>query len=271
MTLVGHDLMSDELVTRASALARDAGTDAHVPPLPQRRRRRVVPRPHRPPPARPPRRPRRARPARAARPRRAPRRRRGRVVLARRRRHRQLPVGVPPPRPGRGPRRAARGDPRRGGRVALGCDSRERRRPRRHPARRRPSPPASPSTPAAPRSAPTPRSSWPRSAAPTPIGMGDELGSLEPGKRADVVVVDTTGPNWVPRSPDPVLQLVWASDGARRPPRRRAGRVVVRDGECTTVDRGARSRAEAADRQRTCYRGRLRPVARWPDRPTGER
>ena len=33
------------------------------------------------------------------------------------------------------------------------------------------------------------------------IGMGGELGSLEVGKRADVVVVDTTGPAWQPPAP----------------------------------------------------------------------
>ena len=81
------------------------------------------------------------------------------------------------------------------------------------------------------------------------IGMGHEIGSLEPGKRADVVLVDTTAPNWVPRSPDPVLQLVWASDGRDVRHVVASGRIVVRDGRCTTVDVGALA-DEAQSRQR---------------------
>lgn len=69
------------------------------------------------------------------------------------------------------------------------------------------------------------------------IGMGDEIGSLHPGKRADVVLIDTTRPEWVPASPDPVLQLVWASDGRSVRHVVASGRVVVRDGEPTLVDR----------------------------------
>ena len=60
--------------------------------------------------------------------------------------------------------------------------------------------------------------------------MGDELGSLEVGKRADVVVVDTTGAGVAARArADPVLGLVWGAGGAggqrrrgQRPGRRRA-------------------------------------------------
>ena len=96
------------------------------------------------------------------------------------------------------------------------------------------------------------------------VGMGAELGSLEPGKRADVVVVDTSGPNWVPRSPDPVLELVWASDGRDVRHVVAAGQVVVRDNQCTTVDHAALA-AEAADRQRSLLAAAgLRPTARWP-------
>jgi 5-methylthioadenosine/S-adenosylhomocysteine deaminase len=96
------------------------------------------------------------------------------------------------------------------------------------------------------------------------VGMDHELGSLEPGKRADVVVVDTTGPNWVTRSPDPVLQLVWGSDGRDVRHVVASGRVVVRDGTCTTVDRATLA-TEAADRQRRLvHEAGLDPRPRWP-------
>jgi 5-methylthioadenosine/S-adenosylhomocysteine deaminase len=85
------------------------------------------------------------------------------------------------------------------------------------------------------------------------IGMADRIGSLEPGKQADVVVHDTSGPQWVPRSPDPVLQLVWASDGRSVSDVVVAGREVVRDGRCVTVDVAAAT-AEAVGRQQHLLR-----------------
>jgi 5-methylthioadenosine/S-adenosylhomocysteine deaminase len=68
------------------------------------------------------------------------------------------------------------------------------------------------------------------------LGLGDELGSLEVGKRADIVVIDTTGPAWIPRADDPTVALVWASDGRAVRDVVASGRVVVRDGACATVD-----------------------------------
>jgi 5-methylthioadenosine/S-adenosylhomocysteine deaminase len=96
------------------------------------------------------------------------------------------------------------------------------------------------------------------------IGMEHELGSLEVGKRADLVVVDATGPAWVPRSPDPVLQLIWASDGRAVRHVVASGRVVVRDGRCTTVDVEALA-DRAVGRQRDLLAGAgLDPRPRWP-------
>jgi 5-methylthioadenosine/S-adenosylhomocysteine deaminase len=85
------------------------------------------------------------------------------------------------------------------------------------------------------------------------IGMDDRIGSIEVGKQADLVVHDTSGPQWIPRSPDPVLQLVWASDGRSVSDVMIAGRQVVRDGRCITVDVAAAA-AEAASRQRHLLR-----------------
>jgi 5-methylthioadenosine/S-adenosylhomocysteine deaminase len=82
------------------------------------------------------------------------------------------------------------------------------------------------------------------------IGLDHELGSLEVGKRADVVLVDTTGPAWTPQAEDPIRQLVW--NGSARDVRHvvAAGRVVVADGECTTVDLPALAREATAHRAR---------------------
>ncbi len=80
------------------------------------------------------------------------------------------------------------------------------------------------------------------------IGKGDTIGSIEVGKQADLVVHDRRGPQFVPRSTDPVLQLMWASDGRSVRDVMIAGRDVVRDGRCVTVDLDA-LRDEAARRR----------------------
>ena len=76
------------------------------------------------------------------------------------------------------------------------------------------------------------------------VGMAGEIGSLEPGKRADLVVHDTTGLAWTPRG-DTALQLVWSADGRSVRDVIVDGRVVVRDKQCVTVD-VTTARAEAA-------------------------
>jgi 5-methylthioadenosine/S-adenosylhomocysteine deaminase len=68
------------------------------------------------------------------------------------------------------------------------------------------------------------------------IGMDERIGSLEVGKRADLVVHDTRQPQWVPRSIDTVLQLVWGTDGRSVSEVMVDGRWVVRNGRCITVD-----------------------------------
>lgn len=67
------------------------------------------------------------------------------------------------------------------------------------------------------------------------IGMADRIGSLEPGKLADLVVHDTRTGDWTPRG-DVGLQLVWGTDGRTVRDVVVDGRVVVRDGVCVHVD-----------------------------------
>jgi 5-methylthioadenosine/S-adenosylhomocysteine deaminase len=78
------------------------------------------------------------------------------------------------------------------------------------------------------------------------IGMGQRIGSLEPGKAADLVVHRTTTPAWTPRG-DLAHELVWSTDGRSVRDVVVAGRIVVRDGVCQTVDEQAlRAEAQAA-------------------------
>lgn len=98
------------------------------------------------------------------------------------------------------------------------------------------------------------------------IGMADRIGSLEPGKRADLVVHDTGGPHWTPRSADPVLQLVWASDGRSVRDVVVDGRALVRGGRCTTVDLDALRDAAQDAAGRLLRRAGIDPPSRWPIR-----
>ena len=65
--------------------------------------------------------------------------------------------------------------------------------------------------------------------------MEDQIGSLEPGKRADVVVHDTDRPEWRPLL-NVMNQLVWSADGRSVHTVLVDGRVVVDDGHLTTID-----------------------------------
>src|SRR4051794_18739643 len=81
------------------------------------------------------------------------------------------------------------------------------------------------------------------------IGMADRIGSLEVGKHADVVIHDATRWGWAPRG-DVGLQLVWGTDGRSVRDVFVAGRAVIRDGSCVTVDAPA-LRRQANDQQRS--------------------
>jgi 5-methylthioadenosine/S-adenosylhomocysteine deaminase len=86
------------------------------------------------------------------------------------------------------------------------------------------------------------------------VGLDHEIGSLEVGKRADVIVVDATTPAWTPRADDPALALVWTSDGRAVRDVVVSGRVVVADGRCVTVDHTALAAAAREARRRLVSR-----------------
>lgn len=95
------------------------------------------------------------------------------------------------------------------------------------------------------------------------IGMADRIGSLEPGKQADIVVHRTDGWGWSPRG-DVGLHLVWGTDGRSVRDVLVAGRPVLRDGRCVTVDAEAVWR-EARDAQQALLdRAGIVVPHRWP-------
>jgi 5-methylthioadenosine/S-adenosylhomocysteine deaminase len=98
------------------------------------------------------------------------------------------------------------------------------------------------------------------------IGMGERIGSLEPGKLADLVVHDARALDWTPRG-DPALQLVWGVDGRTVRDVIVGGRVVVRDGRCTAVDVDALRTEAAAAQQDLLQRTGIRVPHPWPHVP----
>lgn len=83
------------------------------------------------------------------------------------------------------------------------------------------------------------------------IGLGEEVGSLEVGKAADMILVDLTEPNLLPILDTPIRtivpNLVYAATGREVRTVLVAGRVLVRDGVVLTLDADAiRAEAQAA-------------------------
>ena len=68
------------------------------------------------------------------------------------------------------------------------------------------------------------------------IGLSDEIGSLEKGKQADLIMVDTHQPHMVPMY-HPVSQIVYSARGSDVIDVMVAGRMLVRNRTLTSLDR----------------------------------
>jgi cytosine/adenosine deaminase-related metal-dependent hydrolase len=90
------------------------------------------------------------------------------------------------------------------------------------------------------------------------LGLEAEIGSIEPGKRADIAVLDLDGPHAQPEAADLVSRIVYS---ARASDVRHAivdGRVVVRDGVLKTAKLEEIRRAANAQVRRLRLRCHLR-------------
>ncbi|MGH7322609.1 MAG: amidohydrolase [Candidatus Rokuibacteriota bacterium] len=99
------------------------------------------------------------------------------------------------------------------------------------------------------------------------LGWDAEVGSLEPGKRADLIVVNARRANWVPMHDFSIVaNLVYAGEGADVEMTMVDGRIVMESGRLTTidVDRVLVEAQRIAERiiRTLPYQGSLRP--RWP-------
>jgi cytosine/adenosine deaminase-related metal-dependent hydrolase len=68
------------------------------------------------------------------------------------------------------------------------------------------------------------------------LGLDQEIGSLEPGKKADIIAVDLTSAHVVPTA-DPYSALVYACRPGDVLHVAVDGRIVVRDRQLLTIDR----------------------------------
>lgn len=71
------------------------------------------------------------------------------------------------------------------------------------------------------------------------LGAGDLVGSLEPGKRADISVVDMSGPHAAPAGRDVYARLVYCARASDVRTVLVDGRVLLDEGALTTLDEGA--------------------------------
>ena len=71
------------------------------------------------------------------------------------------------------------------------------------------------------------------------VGMGDSIGSIEPGKYADIVILDGKAPNLRPLVPENIVaNIVYSGNSLNVKTVLCQGDVVVEDGAITTMDVG---------------------------------
>ncbi len=96
-------------------------------------------------------------------------------------------------------------------------------------------------------------------------GMADRIGSLEPGKAADLAVFDAGSLEWSP-DVDPVMALVWGTDGRSVRDVFVGGELVVEQRRSTRLDEaGLRARARDGARE-VLQRAGIEVPVRWPVR-----
>ncbi len=99
------------------------------------------------------------------------------------------------------------------------------------------------------------------------LGLGDKIGRLAPGYKADIVFLDLEHINWIPRN-DPVNALVHVEDGTAVHSVMIGGRMVVEERRLLTLDlaklsrdaENARARLEKLNRDNKTLYERLEPI-----------
>jgi cytosine/adenosine deaminase-related metal-dependent hydrolase len=91
----------------------------------------------------------------------------------------------------------------------------------------------------------------------------DEIGSLEVGKKADLIQYDIRRPEWVP-SHDMVRNLVYSADGGSIRTVVVDGRIVVRDRRSSLIAEDSLVAEAREAGARVARRTGLDPQSRWP-------
>jgi len=95
------------------------------------------------------------------------------------------------------------------------------------------------------------------------LGMEDQLGSLEPGKLADFIIVNTDAPHLTP-SFDPVSTLVYAAHGSDVDTVVIDGQIVMEHRQVKTLDEIAIVNEARLRAQEVALRAGLKLGSRWP-------
>ena len=96
------------------------------------------------------------------------------------------------------------------------------------------------------------------------LGLKEEIGSIEIGKRADVVLIDTSGPSWQPLAPDPVMQLIWGANSSDIDSVVARGKIIVENKKCITLDELALANEAKARQKNLLKSAGLEPSSYWP-------
>lgn len=94
------------------------------------------------------------------------------------------------------------------------------------------------------------------------LGMEGEIGSLEPGKKADVTIFDMNRPEWVPLH-NPVQSLVYSAGGESADTVLVDGQVVMEGRKVRTVDEGEILERTQAMASAVARRAGIQPQTRW--------
>jgi cytosine/adenosine deaminase-related metal-dependent hydrolase len=95
------------------------------------------------------------------------------------------------------------------------------------------------------------------------LGLAGQIGSLEVGKKADLVLHDTDRPEWTPML-NPVNQLVWSADGRGVHSVWVDGQRLVDNYRCTTIDEDRLYKEAQGAAKAITGRSGLPFVCPWP-------
>jgi cytosine/adenosine deaminase-related metal-dependent hydrolase len=91
------------------------------------------------------------------------------------------------------------------------------------------------------------------------LGLADQIGSIEPGKRADLAIIDVSGPHCQPAGPDLHATLVYCARASDVTDVLVDGRLVVRSRKLLTLDAPELAAGAAREARRILSRSRSRP------------